>query len=251
MYANKRDPRNDPANPVRRNAGRYERSDGLSGLNRYPPSDPSYANRHFESAGLGFVPPHTLGDDGMGFVPPHTLGLGPLAPFIAPVVSHVHVSFSTSAAKRAQNVIGRVIQSANAGNLNAVAIMDARRFIGIASERAVWANGFAQVSPQVLAVYAPHAIDLKSAIPESAEAGPEAAASWALRTPVTTPPSVLQQVADTVVPALLQTEAGQQVQQAAISAAVKDQAAQAGDMLKKYALPVGIGLALYLLSRLH
>lgn len=240
MYANTRDPRNDPANPVRRNAGRYERSDGLSGMDSYP----SNLDK------LGFVPPHTL-----GFVPPHTLGFAPLIattamPVIKSVASKIHISFGTPSATRARNVIGPVIQAANAGNLNAVAILDSRRSIGIDSERAVWSNGFAQVSPNVLAVYSPHRADLIAAIPESAQSGPEAAASWALQSPVSVPPSVLQQVADTVVPALLNTQAGQQIKAAAVSAAVKDQAAQAGDTLKKYAVPaVIIGAVLLLRGR--
>lgn len=222
MYAD-RDKKNDPQNPVRKNA-----------LGRYAPEGTAHA-RHYESAGLGLAP----------------MILATALPAVKSVVSRVvpKVSFATPSGKRASGVVGRVIQAANAGNLNAVAILDSRRNIGIAAERAVWANGFAQVSPAVLSVYAPHRNDLILAIPESAQASPEAAASWALQSPVSVAPSVLQQVADTVVPVLLNSPAGQQIKSAAISAAVKDQAAQGEDLVKKYALPVGIGLALLLFMR--
>lgn len=222
MYAD-RNKKNDPQNPVRLNA-----------LGRYA-SETNTHGRHYESSGLGLAP----------------MILATALPVVKSAVSKVvpKVSFATPSDKRASGVVGQVVQAANAGNLNAVVILDSRRNIGVAAERAVWAKGFVQVSPAVLSVYAPHRNDLISAIPESAQASPEAAASWALQSPVSVQPSVLQQVADTVVPVLLNSKAGQQVKAAAISAAVNDQAAQGVDLVKKYALPVGIGLALLLFMR--
>jgi hypothetical protein len=93
------------------------------------------------------------------------------------------ISFKTPSEKRAAKVLGGVVNSANAGNLNAVAILDSRRYIGIAKERAVWSGGFNRVSSSVRAAYDPMAAALKAGIPASAQSGPEAAAQWALSNP--------------------------------------------------------------------
>jgi len=220
MYANRDG--TDPISPVRK-----------SGLGRYADTVQA-SERHYESSkSLGIAP----------------LIVATALPSIKKVIGKVGVSFATPSEKRAARVIGPVVQAANAGNLNAVAILDSRRSIGIDKERAVWAQGFSQVTPQVLAVYSPHRSDLIAAIPESAQAGPEAAASWALQSPVSVPPSVLQQVADTVVPAFLNTQAGQQIKAAAVQSAVTSTAQQGSDLVKQYALPVGIGIALFLFMR--
>lgn len=87
---------------------------------------------------------------------------------------------TTPSEKRAANVIGGVVESANGGNLVAVAVLDARKDIGIAKERAVWAGGFGKVSAAVLASYSPRRNALIAAIPASAQASPEAAAAYAV-----------------------------------------------------------------------
>jgi hypothetical protein len=90
------------------------------------------------------------------------------------------VSFATPSEKRAAKVIGPVIASANGGNLRAVAVLDSRRTIGIAKEQRVWGDGFAKVSPDVLAQYLPNRSALIAAIPAGAQSNPEAAAAYAL-----------------------------------------------------------------------
>lgn len=118
---------------------------------------------------------------------------------IAPVAIATGLSFLTALGKKGSNaraaaVIPTVVNSANGGNLMAVAILDTRRSIGIAKERAVWANGFSQVHPDVLAAYDPLAARVKAMIPATAQATPEAAAQFAVSNPVSadqlsTPPA--------------------------------------------------------------
>lgn len=97
----------------------------------------------------------------------------------AQVAKFAGVSFKTPSEKRAAKVIPGVVSAANAGTMAAVAILDTRRNIGIAKERAEWAKGFAQVSASVLAAYTPNRAKWVDSIPSSAQAGPEAAASYA------------------------------------------------------------------------
>lgn len=160
----------------------------------------------------------------------------------APVVGNVGISFTTPSEKRAANVIGPVVASANNGNLNAVAILDSRRSLGIVDERAVWAKGFNQVLPAIRAVYDPQRNALVASIPASAQKSPEAAASWALNTTVTQKPTTIQTIADTVVPVLLGTDAGQELQQAVVGAAVKDKTQQLVSTAKSWMIPLGLAL---------
>lgn len=156
----------------------------------------------------------------------------------APVVGKVGISLKTPSEKRAASVIGPVIASANGGNLNAVAILDSRRSIGISVERAVWQKGFDQVLSAVRASYDPQRSALLASIPGSAQVGPEAAAAWALGTVYSAPKTTtIQKVANVVVPALLDTEAGQQIQSAVVSAAVQDQVQTAAKTAKGWIIP--------------
>lgn len=99
----------------------------------------------------------------------------------------LHVSLKTPSEKRAARVVPDIVASANQGNFRAVAILDSRQFIGISKERAVWAHGYAQVAPQIIAAYTPNRSKYIGAIPSTAQAGPEAAASYALSKDVAPP----------------------------------------------------------------
>lgn len=98
----------------------------------------------------------------------------------AQVAKVAGISTKTPSEKRARAVIPSVVAAANNGNMSAVAILDTRRNIGIAKERAEWAKGYSQIRPDVLAAYAPNRVKWVDMIPASAQAGPEAAASYAL-----------------------------------------------------------------------
>jgi hypothetical protein len=130
--------------------------------------------------------PGYLDDATQHAVDQQQLGLVPLA-IAGAVASKLPLAsmFKTPSDKRAKKVIGPVIASANSGNLTAVAVMDNRRRIGgagIASERAVWQNGFNQVTGAVRAVYDPIASKILGSIP-SGYKGPEEAAAYALAHP--------------------------------------------------------------------
>lgn len=123
--------------------------------------------------------PGFLNDDQQTRVDNQQLGLT----VQAPIVGNVNVSLKKPSEKKARDVIPGVVGSANGGNLSAVAILDTRRNIGIAKERAEWAKGFSQVSQSVLAVYGPIASRVRGSIPVSAQKGPKEAAAWALANP--------------------------------------------------------------------
>lgn len=178
-----------------------------------------------------------------------------LVPAIAaPLISKVapKISFKTPSDKRAERVLGGVVSAANSGNLNAVAILDTRRNIGIAAERAVWAKGYAQLSSAVLAAYTPNRAAIIAAIPASAQKSPEAAAAWATGTPYTGSKSTIQQISDAVVPVLLDTEAGRELQSAVVKSAVQSNLdtakASVSDAAGKYWPVLAIGVALLLLK---
>lgn len=179
---------------------------------------------------------------GLGSYATRDEGLG-VAPIVAGIATKVFggISFKTPSEKRAAKVIGPVIAAANQGNLRAVAILDSRRDLGIAKERAVWANGFSKVSPSVLAVYGPQRAAIVAAIPASAKSGPEAAASWALQTAVTPDQTTIQKISDVVVPAFLDTQAGREVKSAVVQSAVSSEAASAAQTVKSSALPLVLG----------
>jgi len=175
---------------------------------------------------------------------PKRLGLTVQTP-----VAKLSLSLKTPSEKRAAAVMGPVVAAANGGNLNAVAILDTRRSIGIGAERAVWSSGYNQVLGSVLQTYLPQRGTIVASIPASAQSSPEAAASWALNTPqVVKGPSIVQKIADVAVPALLDTEAGQEVQNAVVSAAVKDKTQAAVTTAKSWLLPVALGLGFFFLK---
>lgn len=160
------------------------------------------------------------------------------------------ISFKTPSEVRARRVIPAVVASANQGNLRAVAVLDTRRNIGIARERAEWARGYGQVTPSVLASYQTvQASRSRIDVPASAQSGPEAAATWALQTPVTPQQTAIEKVADVVVPAFLETQAGREVKQAAVESAVQSEVAKAGESLKGLAIPLAIGAAFLLFRK--
>lgn len=130
--------------------------------------------------------PGFLDDATQHAVDQQQLGILPVLA-VASVASKLPLAsmFKTPSDKRAKKVIGPVIASANSGNLTAVAVMDNRRRVGgagIASERAVWQNGFNQVTGAVRAVYDPIASRILGSIP-SGYKGPEEAAAYALANP--------------------------------------------------------------------
>lgn len=102
---------------------------------------------------------------------------------------------TTSSAARASKVIGGVIQSALNGNLTAFKCLSERRTIGVADERAVWAQGYNQVvtsKPELLAQYNNNI----NRIPPIDQSSPERAAASALANPysasgVQTPAAVI------------------------------------------------------------
>lgn len=103
-----------------------------------------------------------------------------------PIGGGLHISFAKPSDKRAQAVLPSVVQSALNGNLTAWRCLDERRTIGIASERTVWANGWAQAStqrPDLLALYNQY----KSKVPAVNNANPEAAAASVLANPYSAP----------------------------------------------------------------
>src|SRR4051812_9803241 len=98
----------------------------------------------------------------------------------ASVAKALGISFKTPSEKRARKVMGAVVAAANNGSMKAVAILDTRRTrAGIEKERAEWRNGFAKVSPGIIATYNVNRVAYVNAIPESAQASPEAAAQYA------------------------------------------------------------------------
>lgn len=105
----------------------------------------------------------------------------------AQVAKLAGVSFKTPSEKRARAVIPGIVAAANNGNMAAVAILDTRRGIGIDKEKAEWAKGYSQISSAVLQAYTPNRARYIDAIPASAQAGPEAAASYALQSSVGLP----------------------------------------------------------------
>lgn len=187
---------------------------------------------------------------GLGLYPKRDEGLG-IAPVVAGIAAKAFggISFKTPSEKRAAKVVPAVVAAANQGNLRAVAILDTRRVpngmpgvnVGVAKERAVWQSGFARVSPSVLAVYGPQRSAIISAIPVSVQSGPEAAASWALQTPVTPDQTTIQKISDVVVPAFLDTQAGREVQSAVVQSAVSTKAGEVVQAAKSSALPLAIG----------
>jgi hypothetical protein len=103
-----------------------------------------------------------------------------------PVGIGLHVSLTQSSDKRAQAVLPSVVQSALNGNLTAWRCLDERRNLGIATERAVWASGWAQAStqrPDLLALYNQY----KSKVPAVNNTSPEAAAASVLANPYSAP----------------------------------------------------------------
>lgn len=98
-----------------------------------------------------------------------------------PVVNKVvpKISFATPSEKRAAGVVGKVVASANAGNLTAAKCIQERVGIGIAKERAVWSGALSQVSAGVLANVEKYA----GQIPPVDHTSPESAASSALANP--------------------------------------------------------------------
>lgn len=160
------------------------------------------------------------------------------------------ISFKTPSETRARRVIPAVVASANQGNLRAVAVLDTRRSIGIAKERAEWARGYGQVTPSILATYqTTQASRSRIEVPASAQSGPEAAATWALQTPVTAQQTTIEKISDVVVPAFLDTQAGREVKQAAVESAVSAEVTRAGESLKGLAIPLAIGAAFLLLRK--
>jgi hypothetical protein len=87
-----------------------------------------------------------------------------------------NISLKTPSEARAASVIPDVVKAANAGNMLAVKVLDERRTIGIAAERAEWVKGYAQVTPAMIQKYN----TVKSTLPAADHTGPEAAAGWAL-----------------------------------------------------------------------
>lgn len=80
--------------------------------------------------------------------------------------------------QRAAAVLPTVVSQANGGNLVGVATLDIRRTFGISSERAVWTQGYNQVSPQIIAAYLPVRDKVIATIPQDSQATPEAAAGY-------------------------------------------------------------------------
>lgn len=98
-----------------------------------------------------------------------------------PIVNKVvpHISLATPSQNRASAVIGKVIASANAGNLTAAKCIQERTGIGISKERAVWSDGLSKVSAGVLANVEKYA----GQIPPVDHTSPESAADSALANP--------------------------------------------------------------------
>jgi hypothetical protein len=120
----------------------------------------------------------------------------------------VHISLKTPSEKRARKVIPAVVASANSGNMAAVAILDRRRTsAGIQKERNEWEHGYSQIAASVLAKYLPDRAKYLAAIPASAQASPEAAASYATGTQITADSSPLEELAAPIVEAQANAEA--------------------------------------------
>jgi hypothetical protein len=104
---------------------------------------------------------------------------------VSAVSTVLGIHFGASSDSKARSVLPQVVASANTGNLVAVAILDTRRTFGISAERAVWASGYQQVNPGILAGYLPVRDKVIATIPQSAQAGPIEAAAYVAQTRIT------------------------------------------------------------------
>lgn len=107
---------------------------------------------------------------------------GPVGAVESAISGAIGISFKAPSAARARNVVGRVLQSALAGNLTAVRCLSERRYIGLQSERQVWAQAFDQLQqqrPDLVALFEAN----KTAVPAVDHTNPESAANSALAHP--------------------------------------------------------------------
>lgn len=98
-----------------------------------------------------------------------------------PIVNKVipKISLQKPSEVRASAVIGKVIASANDGNLTAAKCIQERAGLGISKERAVWSGGLSKVSAGILA----NVEKYTDQIPPVDHTSPESAASSALANP--------------------------------------------------------------------
>lgn len=126
--------------------------------------------------------------------------------YAASFVGGLSKRLKTPSEKRAAKIVPQILTAANTGNMNAVAILDVRRSIGISKERAVWSAAYNQINPAILAKYAAQRDKVIASIPPGANANPESAAEWALNTPVAYEPSAAEQALEPVVTAARQAD---------------------------------------------